>query len=74
MHAIKIRVTKHQYAKYNKLNYMHLKIFSKSTSQIVLYAGHLKKNNERSHQFCRYSFCKLVSQTNNDQTSPYTDY
>ena len=50
-----------------------LKIFSKSTSLIVLYPGHLK-NNDGSPQFCSYSFCKLVSQTNNDQTNPDTDY
>ena len=43
MHVIKIGVTKHQYAKCNKLIYMYVKLFSKSTSQIVLYAGHLKK-------------------------------
>ena len=34
----------------------------------------IKKNNERSPQFCSHSFCKLVSQTCNDQTSHYKDY
>ena len=51
-----------------------LKIFSQSPSLIVLYAGHLKKKYERSPQFCSHSFCKLESQTSNDQTSPYEDY
>ena len=34
----------------------------------------IKKNNASSPQFCSHSFCKLVSQTSNDQTSPYKDY